>query len=200
MLPDLINICLQKPSITRSRLMNKSHSVERMQRSRSLMGAVQPECFLLPTLWALAWRRWSIHRLYLHWRHMNHGHCRVNPKRLGYNPSWKLKYVFPTFPAQTRTRALILSCSSGSGCSLSTAEHRRTGWKCRGEPLAWSAPHLRRSTKSIKWSMFPRSFGSVPAPEAFPLVSCSSWVLLQQLFPLVYTPATTVFPSANWKV
>lgn len=35
---DLINICLETPSITRSQLINKSHTEERRQRSWSLMG------------------------------------------------------------------------------------------------------------------------------------------------------------------
>ena len=84
------------------------------------------------------------------------------------------------------------SSSCCNSCVLSTKEPRHTQRKCRGEPLAWSAPHLRRSTKSIKWSMFPRSFGSVPAPEAFPQVTYSSWVLLLQLFPHVYTSSTAL--------
>lgn len=129
-----------------------------------------------------------------------HDNCHVIHERLGHNTSWNVKNLLPTFSVQTWTHAWILSSRFCICCSLSIEEHRHTGRKCRGEPLAWSAPHLRRSTKSIKWSMFPRSFGSVPTPEAFPQVSYSSWVLLQQLFPHVYTPSTTVFPSANWKV
>lgn len=46
--------------------------------------------------------------------------------------------------------------------------------------------------------MFPRSFGSVPAPAAFPQVTYSSWVLLLRLFPpRVYIHNQPVSPSAN---
>lgn len=107
----------------------------------------------------------------------------------------KLPYNGHTHTFPTHKPKHMHKSPSSSSCnysSLSTTEHRHTERKCRGEPLAWSAPHLRRSTKSIKWSMFPRSFGSVPAPEAFPQVTYSSWVLLLQLFPHVYTSSTAL--------
>lgn len=137
----------------------------------------------------------------MHVTDSRHENRQITTKRLTCNTFWNRNFLLKlpynghthTFPTHKHKHMHKSPSSSSCNCSsLSTAEHRHTERKCRGEPLAWSAPHLRRSTKSIKWSMFPRSFGSVPAPEAFPQVTYSSWVLLLQLFPHVYTSSTAL--------